>query len=44
MWKLDDVNFRLRSDDDLYCDFEVFNSNNLSSPDISLYNRRYSNL
>lgn len=44
MWKLDDVNFRLRSDDDLYCDFEVFNTNNFNSPDISLYNRRYSNL
>ena len=44
MWKLDDINFRIRNDDDLYCDFEVFRYGDFNNPDASLYNRRYSDL
>jgi hypothetical protein len=43
MYKLDDVNFRLRSDDDLYADFEVFGTSN-TVPNVTLYNRPFSTL
>jgi hypothetical protein len=42
-WKLDDVNFRLRSDDDLFCDFEVFNQNTTNG-NVSHFGTGYSTL
>jgi hypothetical protein len=43
LWKIDDIDFRLRSDDDLFADFEVFVTSN-TIPDVTLYNRPFSSL
>ena len=43
-WKLDDVNIIFRSDDDLFCDFEIFNQNVSSNGNTSFLGTGYSSL